>query len=98
MERKLARRTPQHVGKRYNSRENNGLEAGQNNVESNETKIVAGGTEPSVERVLPPSLLRLLEGNPQKAIPALAKDTNLLREVLAAVAEIQTHHTLLLGV
>lgn len=61
------------------------------------TQIIQVGFKEDLGDVVPPAALALAEFDDQKAIPAIAKDPYLAREIEAAVGCLRTQHRLILG-
>ncbi len=56
-----------------------------------------GAQRRTLETFLPPEVQPLLEQDVQKALPAIAKDPRLVKEIERAVQTLPTHHQLVLG-
>jgi DNA modification methylase len=70
----------------------------QNGQEPNESVIQSGDQKQSLEELIPPAAVEFLEENRQRAIPKIAKDESITRQIETAVQEkIGSQHRLKLG-
>jgi hypothetical protein len=61
-----------------------------------ETATSIGARAGQLDTFVPPEALALVHSQGQKAIPALAKDPGMIRQIELAVQDIPTHHELAL--